>query len=360
VRKTLLAVLTLLTLPGALCAQTATVQKYGFSPEAFDIRYFIQPRWAYYSDPYDLYDAKLAPETDNSFSIRRSRIMLISNISPSVLGRVQFDVKPDKIETLDAYFAWNPVMSEKRPLTFTVGQFKKPVSYQEFVMSSSNLNLIDRSFSNDFLEKKLFVAAEDVGAMATADLWELGLPVTVNAGVFNGLLKGASKYDLNSGKEFAGRIEATPVTGISMGVNGTISQRGYASDSTQTENYNVWGGDVVLARSNFQIVGEIFGGDNTETISAEPPFLPTSVPTFQSWYAEAIYRARSGWEPAVRYESFDPNTDADDDARTILTGQIAKSFSPNFRWQINVARQNFEGSARKDMTAVVSQWTVRL
>jgi hypothetical protein len=359
VRKTLLAVLTLLALPGALCAQTATVQKYGFSPEAFDIRYYIQPRWAYYSEPMDLYDAKLAPETDNTFSIRRSRIMLISNISPSVVGRVQFDVKPDKFETMDAYFAWNPVMSEKKPLTLTVGQFKKPISYQEFVMSSSNLNLIDRPFTNDFLEKKLFVAAEDIGAMATADLWEVGVPVTVNAGVFNGLLKDSSKYDLNSGKEFVGRIEATPVTGISLGVNGTISQRGYASDSTQTDNYNVWGGDVVLARSNVQIVAEIFGGDNTEAITGEPPVLPV-VPTFQAWYAEAIYRARGGWEPAVRFESFDPDTDVDDDARTILTGQIAYSFSPNFRWQVNVAREDFEASAIEDLTAVVSQWTVRL
>lgn len=359
-RKTILAVLTLLALPGVAGAQTATVQKYGFSPEAFEIKFYVQPRWAYYSQPVDLVDGKLAPETDNSFSIRRSRIYLTSNISPSVTGRVQFDVKPDKIETLDAYFAFNPKVSEKRPWTFTVGQFKKPISYQEFAMASSNLNLIDRPFTNDFLEKKLFVSAEDVGAMATGDLWEFGLPVTVNVGAFNGLLKGSSKYDLNSGKEFAGRVEATPVTGISVGVNGAISQRGYASDSTETKNFDVWGADVVLARNNVQILAELFGGDNTEAITAEPPFFPSAIPIFHAWYAEAILRHRTGFEPAIRFEYFDPNRDDEDDGRTVWTGQLAYSFSPNFRWQVNGSREVFEGSAKKDLTAVVSQWTVRL
>lgn len=359
-RKTILAVLTLLALPGVAGAQTATVQKYGFSPEAFEIKFYIQPRWAYYSQPVDLVDGKLAPETDNSFSIRRSRIYLTSNISPSVTGRVQFDVKPDKIETLDAYFAFNPKVSEKRPWTFTGGQFKKPISYQEFAMASSNLNLIDRPFTNDFLEKKLFVSAEDVGAMATGDLWEFGIPVTVNAGVFNGLVKGASKYDLNSGKEFAGRVEVTPLTGISVGVNGAISQRGYASDSTETKNFDAWGADVVLARNNVQIVAELFGGDNTEAITAEPPFFPSAIPIFHAWYAEAILRHRSGFEPAIRFEYFDPNRDDEDDGRTVWTGQLAYSFSPNFRWQVNGSREVFEGSAKKDLTAVVSQWTVRL
>ncbi len=357
-RKTLLAVLTLLALPGALCAQTTTVQKYGFSPEAFEIKFYIQPRWAWYSEPYDLFDAKLAPETDNSFSIRRSRVYVTSNVSPSIRGRIQFEVKPEKTEALDVYFEFNPKLNEKRPLMFKIGQYKKPMSYQEFVMESNNLNLIDRTFTHDFLEKKLVVSSRDQGLMVTGDLWEYGVPVTINAGVFNGNGKNV-KYDNNAGKQFVGRVEATPLTGISAGVNGVLTTRGYASDSTSTENYSVWGGDLVLARSGFQIVAEIFGGDNTEGITGEPAVLP-EVPTFQAWYAEGIYRARSGWEPAVRYEVFDPNTDVDDDDRSILTGQIAYSFSPNFRWQVNVSRELFQNDAIKDLTAVVSQWTIRL
>ena len=94
--------------------------------------------------------------------------------------------------------------------------------------------------------------------------------------------------------------------------------------------------------------------------TSEGQVFPDDVPTFLGWYAEAIYRARGGWEPAVRFEMFDPDQDIEDDGRTILTGQIAYSFSPNFRWQINVAREDFEEEALEDLTAVVSQWTIRL
>jgi hypothetical protein len=88
--------------------------------------------------------------------------------------------------------------------------------------------------------------------------------------------------------------------------------------------------------------------------------LATVVPIFHAWYAEAILRHRSGFEPAVRFEYFDPDRNNEDDGRTIWTGQLAFSFSPNFRWQVNASREVFEGSAKKDLTALVSQWTVRL
>ncbi|HET9235458.1 MAG TPA: hypothetical protein VFP10_15100, partial [Candidatus Eisenbacteria bacterium] len=295
-----------------------------------------------------------------AFSIRRSRIYLTSNVSPSIRGRVMFEVKPEKTEALDAYFEFKPKIGETRPLMFKLGQFKKPFSYQEFVMSSSDLNLIERTFTHAFLENKIFASSRDQGLMVAADLWDSGLPVILSAGVFNGNGKNV-KFDTNSGKQVVGRVEATPFTGVSIGANGTFNHRGYASDSTNTQDYVVWGADLVLAKSGFQIVSEVFGGDNTELLgSAESQVFPDDVPSFFAWYAEAIYRARGGWEPAVRFEIFDPDQDIDDDGRQILTGQIAYSFSPNFRWQVNVASENFEDDALEDLTAVISQWTIRL
>src|SRR6185503_19388723 len=102
--------------------------------------------------------------------------------------------------------------------------------------------------------------------------------------------------------------------------------------------FDVWGADVVLARNNVQILAELFGGDNTEAITAEPPFFPSAIPIFHAWYAEAIVRHRTGFEPAIRFEYFDPNRDDEDDGRTVWTGQLAYSFSPNFRWQVNGSR----------------------
>jgi phosphate-selective porin O/P len=358
VRKTFLAVLSLLTLPVVAGAQTPTTQKYGFSPEAFEIKYYIQPRWSWFSENKDVYDSNLGPGTDNGFSVRRSRLFLTSNVSPSIKGRLQVELKPEKFEANDVCFEWNPSVQEKRPYTFTVGQFKKPLSYQEFVMSSANLNLIDRPYTNDFLEKKVLASAEDQGVMGTADLWEYGVPILVNVGLFNGNGKDV-KYDGNSGKQLVGRVQVTPLTGVSVGLNGEINRLGYASDTTEAKNFTVWGGDVVLARKGVQIVSEVFGGDNTSSLSSSGQIFP-EVPTFLGWYAEAIYRARSGFEPAARVEVFDPDTDTDNDGRTILTGQLAYSFSPNFRWQIDVAHTTYQSSNLDALTGVYSQWTIRL
>lgn len=360
-RKTFLAVL-LVSAASSLVSVPAlaqTQQKYGFTPEAFEIKYYIQPRWAWYSEDIDLFDTSLGA-AENAFSVRRSRIYLTSNVSPSIRGRIQFEVRPDRTEALDVYFEFNPKLGETRPLTFTLGQFKKPFSYQEFVMPSNNLNLIERAFVHDFMERRLLISSRDQGLMAGLDLWDKGLPVMVYAGVFNGNGKNV-RFDTNSGKQVVGRIEATPLTGVSLAGNATVNYRGYESDSTNTADYMVWGADLVLARNGFQIVSEVFNGDNTQGLgTSEAQVFPDEVPTFLGWYAEAIYRARGGWEPAVRFEIFDPDQDTEDDGRSILTGQIAYSFSPNFRWQINVAREDFEDETEEDLTAVVSQWTIRL
>ena len=356
-RKTILAVLAFVTVATATFG-AETEQKFGFNPESFEIRYFVQPRYSWFSGNVDIFDEKLGPGTDNSFGIRRSEVTLTSTVVPNTRGRLQLDVKPDKVEALDLYFEWTLPIHNRRPLSFTVGQFKKPFSYQEFVMASNNLNLIDRTFSNVFLEKKVLASSRDQGVMAAADLWEYGVPVLLNVGVFNGGGLG-KKVDTNSGKQIVGRAEVTPLTGVSLGGSAEINHRGYASDSTQVKDYVVWGGDLVLARSGFQLVAEVFGGDNSERFVSEGGAFPEA-PTFLSWYAEAIYRARSGWEPAVRFESFDPDRDSGNDGRTILTGQIAYSLSPNFRWQVNVAHQIFQDEAKDSLTGLYSQWTLRL
>jgi hypothetical protein len=264
-------------------------------------------------------------------------------------------VKPEKVEVIDAYFDWSIPVQGKLPLTFRLGQFKKPFSYQEYVMSSSDLNLIDRTYTNAFLEKKLFASAEDQGILAIGDLWEYNIPVMLHFGVFNGNGKGV-KTDNNSGKQFVGRAEVTPVTGISLGGDFEASQLG-AADTLKT--YTVWSGEVILAKKGFQVVGEVFGGDNTEKVISKG-WTSLPAPTFMAWYAEAIYRAPSGWEPAARVEMFDPDTDTDKDGRTLLTGQLAYSFSKNFRWQVNVIYETFQNDVVDARTDVVSQWTVRL
>ena len=59
-------------------------------------------------------------------------------------------------------------------------------------------------------------------------------------------------------------------------------------------------------------------------------------------------------------EAFDPDTDTDDDGFIMATGQIAKTLSKNFRWQINVVHTTYSDDSAESETELISQWTVRL
>jgi hypothetical protein len=345
-RRAILAVVALAALTAPAVQADETAQKFGFSPEQFEIKFYIQPRYAYFVEP--------ERSVDNTFSVRRGRIYLTSKVSPHITGRIQFEVKPEKVEALDVYFTW---LHDGGPLGATLGQFKKPLSYQEFVMSSSNLNLIDRPFINGFLEKNLLISARDQGLMGLLDLKEGSRPAALHMGVFNG--NGLNrKEDDNSGKQFAGRASIALVPELRLALNGAVNRLSRADTSG---TYAVWGGDVVWGgKEGLQAVAEFFTGENyEEAIGGDLP-LSAEVPDFLGWYAEAIYRFPGGWEPAARIESFDPDTDTDDDERLILVGQVARSFSPNFRWQVNVVNASFSEEGRDSETELISQWTIRL
>jgi hypothetical protein len=343
--KAILAVLTV----AALAAQTGwaaeTTQKFGNNPDEFELKFYMQPRWR----------MDLSQDSDNysSFRVRRGRVYLTSKVAPNVKGRIQIEAKPDDIKALDVYFDWSLPIDGKMPLTLTFGQFKKPFSYQELIMSSSDLNLIDRTAANEFLEKELFAASRDQGAMITADLWEYHAPVTLMAGIFHGAKLG-EKEDPNVGKQIVGRADVTPVAGLSLGANAALNRLGM---DAAAESFLVWGADGVYTKGQFQFVTEVFGGDNTADYAVSDS---TNAPSFLCWYAEAIYRAASGWEPAARFEAFDPDTDTDEDGFIEVTGQIARSFSKNFRWQINAVHTKPSAEGADSETELVSQWTVRL
>ena len=118
-------------------------------------------------------------------------------------------------------------------------------------------------------------------------------------------------------------------------------------------------------------MGEVFGGDNTKGIED----FRMEVPTFFAWYAEAIYRFKSGFEAGGRYESFDNDTSTDDptysgtdvfgldlefhDCQSIR-GMLGWTFSPNFRWQIEYSYIDLKDPDLDDNKLFISQWTVRL
>jgi hypothetical protein len=378
VQKTMVAILFLVPLLGGVASAEDTTQKYGFHPESFEIRAFVQPRYSYAFGGEDYpYSGETPLKKDNTFEVKRARFLFTSEVAPRVVGRLQVSAAPDKVEALEMWFRWTP-LKDHPAYSVQAGQFKKPFSYQEFVVPPSNLPLIDRPFMNTFLGQNLHVSSYDIGAMATADLWQEDIPVKVDFAVMNGNLRGVAP-DPDHRKQLVARAAWTPVPGLSVGVDGAANRydvlhpvfkpamggesEAPAADLTVDPGsgdarwFGVWSADAVLERSGLQFMTELAGGENTSNVYQGSVAL---TPHFLGWYGQAVYTTSQGWKPGLRIEVFDPDVNADRDRRTIVTGQIARAFSPNFEWQVDwvyISLRNGHSIASNQM---VSQWTVRM
>ena len=81
-----------LFLPASFAFAEGTEQKYGYKPDSFEIKFYMQPRFT----------ADLTEDSnrDTSFRVRRGRVYLTSKVTPNIKGRIQAEVKPETVDAL--------------------------------------------------------------------------------------------------------------------------------------------------------------------------------------------------------------------------------------------------------------------
>ena len=309
--------------------------------ESLQIKLYVQPR----------YEAQLAgPDSgDNTFAVKRARVFFTSQVSPTLTGRVHFSVLPGKVDAKELWLRWEPRVRQAE-VGLQVGSFKKPFSYQDFVERSSHLNLVDHTVATALVGQTLHFSGYDLGVMTTVDARRMGLPLRLDAGVFNGD-GGGQRTDSDRGKEGVARLSAMPGKGLRLGANAAANRVG---EGLAAATYWAWGGDLAWRGAGFDLVVEALGGDNYADICS-----CGDAASFLDAYVEILYHAPGGWEPGARVERFDPDTGTDGDRRMVWTGQVARSFSRNLRWQVNWVHVAFEDETREATDALVSQWTFR-
>jgi hypothetical protein len=267
----------------------------------------------------------------------------------------------------DAYIdvRFSPEAS-KGALYLRAGQEKRPVSRYELT-SSNNLPSIERGAgpglvaraSNDLFSSAGFLS-HDVGASVR---YEYKLDdtrmVTLKVGAYNG--QGESLNDVNNKKSFGARgtfgITSKLDVGASWFAHDGIVTVGGAPDSTFT-NYAFdidasWGkpGDAGL----YALAEYLHGNDAT-----------SSKFTMQGIQGVAAYNIRmsspTSWlyavEPALRIDIADPNTDAEDDKVTTLTGVLGIYMSSRAQLRVAYERQSFQGDVTPSISGVRSALTV--
>ncbi len=267
----------------------------------------------------------------------------------------------------DAYIdvRFSPEAS-KSAVYLRAGQEKRPFSRYELT-SSNNLPTIERGAGQGLLPRAsndLFGGAgflsHDVGASVRLEhkLDDTRL-VTVKLGAYNG--QGESLSDVNDKKSFGARatVGITPkleVGGSWFAHDGIVAVGG-VPDSTFT-NYAFdidaqWGkpGDEGL----FALAEYLHGNDAS-----------ASKFTMQGLQGVAAYNIRmkspTSWlyaiEPAFRVDIADPNTGAEDDRVTTVTGVLGVYMSSRAQLRVGYERQSFQGDVSPSISGVRSALTV--
>jgi hypothetical protein len=267
----------------------------------------------------------------------------------------------------DAYIdvRFSPEAS-KSALYLRAGQEKRPFSRYELT-SSNNLPSIERGAgqgllpraSNDLFSGAGFLS-HDVGASVRLEhkLDDVRM-VTLKLGAYNG--QGESLNDVNDKKSFGARatVGITPkleVGGSWFAHDGIVTVAGVPDSSFTNYAFDIdaqWGkpGDEGL----FALAEYLHGND------------PTAAKfTIQGVQGVAAYNIRmkspTSWlyavEPAVRVDIADPNTDADDDRVTTITGVLGIYMSSRAQFRVGYERQSFQGDVSPSISGMRSALTV--
>ena len=254
----------------------------------------------------------------------------------------------------------------KGALYLRAGQEKRPYSRYELT-SSNNLPSIERGAgqgllaraSNDIFATAGFIS-HDVGASLRYEykLDDVRL-VTVKVGAYNG--QGESLNDVNNKKSFGARatVGITPkldVGGSWFAHDGIVTVGGAPDSAFTNYAFDVdasWGkpGDEGL----YALAEYLHGNDAS-----------ASKFTIQGLQGVAAYNIRmkspTSWlyavEPAIRVDLADPNTDADNDRVTTITGVLGVYLSSRAQFRVGYERQSFQGDVSPSISGVRSALTV--
>ena len=256
--------------------------------------------------------------------------------------------------------------ANKGALYLRAGQEKRPFSRYELT-SSNNLPSIERGAGQGLLPRAsndLFGGAgflsHDVGASVRYEykLDDTRL-ITVKLGAYNG--QGESLNDVNDKKSFGARGSVGLTSKLEVGgswfAHDGIVTVGGVPDSTFT-NYAFdvdaqWGkpGDEGL----FVLAEYLHGNDAT-----------ASKFTMQGIQGVAAYNIRmkspTSWlyaiEPSFRVDLADPNTDAEADQVTTITGVLGLYLSSRAQFRVGYEQQSFQGDVLPSISGVRSALTV--
>lgn len=251
----------------------------------------------------------LGSELSHTFRIRRAYLGAGGKVTDLLSYRVLLTFTGASVSLYDACVDIMPV----KLVGLRVGQFLTPFGFEK-QQSSSAILFPERTYASG--HPALFpIMDRDIGAM----LYGAGKFFDVKVGLFNGA--GRNVSDDNNAKDLVGNLTLKVVDFFHVGGSYTMGTRTSPDTLVGDWDFNRWGAEMSLTPWNLWLAAEFMGGAD-DTISR------------QTYYAEAGWtfvidsKCLYGIQPAVRYESVDPNTGVDDDSESALTAGVNLHFLP--------------------------------
>jgi phosphate-selective porin len=277
---------------------------------------------------------------DDSFRMRRAEIRLTGEVSPSVRWTIMVD--PSKsLSLVAAEGGGQSVNQASRMLQdasislslspawrVDVGQQKVPLSL-EGLQSSAALETVERAlFLSDRGRGGNYGDIRDIGVVVRGTAWRA---LDLHVGAFNGSGETQNDVDRNDAKALAGRavLRVPGVPGLQVGAFGAWGA-GEADDRPRRDRA---GAELLFRRGAWTLKSEGVAGADGDLDR-------------RGFYALVGYRPAPRLEAVVRFDTWDPDLDADDAAasaaeRDYLAGLTYTLAGSPVRIQANYVRKHF-------------------
>jgi len=172
--------------------------------------------------------------TNYGFRMRRVRLRTDAKLTSFVSARVEFDVRDNSPVLKDAFGK----IKLFENYNLRGGQFKVPVWREEYIRSSGELLLVERSPVADFLVLML-LSARQVGAEFGGNVnKQFSFAINYNNGAGEGIhelarrkestltVNGVRVNNVNNGKMLVGRIDFNPSKQLQLGISAAVNYIG--------------------------------------------------------------------------------------------------------------------------------------
>ena len=178
----------------------------------------------------------------NGFRMRRVRLQVTAHLTTFLSAKIQIEARDNAPRLKDA----EGKLRLSKDYYFSFGQFKVPVWREEFMRSSGNLMLVERSAAADFLLINL-LSGRQIGIQFGGTL---SPHFSFAFNYSNGSGEGVSEIekiivsnhipelDINNGKMYVGRIDADINDRIKFGISAAVNDLGGKIDTVNNKGRN--------------------------------------------------------------------------------------------------------------------------